>query len=283
MNCFKTIAETKAFLSECKEKDSLFSIGFVPTMGALHQGHISLIEQSKKSCSLTICSIFVNPVQFNNTTDLEKYPRTPAQDLLMLKQAGCDVVFMPEVGEIYPEENKEFFNFNGLDQILEGKFRPGHFQGVAMVVKRFFEIIQPDKAFFGEKDFQQLTLIKHLVKKQKIPVQIIPCETVREADGLAMSSRNSRLSSDQRKNAPVIYQNLLFAKENYKKISISEIKEQVKIKINTTPEMQLEYFEIVDSSSLKVVDELSKQDDNEKIACIALVLGEVRLIDNIKI
>lgn len=283
MRLFNSVNQVQSYLSLCREKDNLLTVGFVPTMGALHLGHISLIEESIKTCSLTVCSIFVNPIQFNNKADLEKYPRTPEADLQLLESKGCDVVFMPGIEDIYPTENKEIFEFNGLDAVLEGKFRPGHFNGVAVVVKRLFEIIQPDMAFFGEKDFQQLTIIKHLVSTQNIPVQIIPCNTIREPDGLAMSSRNIRLNPGQRKNAPVIFQSLQWAKENFQKLSIAEIKEQVKNKIEFTPGMQLEYFEIVDSTNLIPINDASKNTINGRIACIAVFLGEIRLIDNIKI
>ena len=244
MNIFTKVDEIKIFLKKQKEKK--MSIGFVPTMGALHQGHISLIEKCREESDITVCSIFVNPVQFNNKEDFEKYPKTIDKDIDILKKAKCDVLFCPSVNEMYPDgEEIKTFDFDYLDKILEGKFRPGHFNGVAVVVEKFFNIIQPNHAYFGEKDFQQLVIIKEIVKKLNLSVKNISCPIVRETDGLAMSSRNVRLSINDRKKAPIIFQILTEAKRKAKNTSIPQLKEWVFLefeKYSLVPE----YFEIAD-------------------------------------
>lgn len=257
------------------------TIGFVPTMGALHQGHLSLIKEAKLQNDIVVCSIFVNPIQFNNQQDLEKYPIDYESDLKKLENLDCDLVFMPDVEEMYPEPPTQKYDFGFLDKVMEGKFRPGHFNGVATVVHKFFDIIEPDKAYFGEKDFQQLTIIKRLVKDYNIPVEIVPCPIVRESDGLAMSSRNLRLTKEQRIQAPYIYQTLLKAKENYKKFSVIELKNWIKEEINKNSFMKLEYVEIVDMQTLHSVNNYN--DIKNLIICIVVFLGEIRLIDNIKL
>lgn len=279
MKIFHKITEIKDFVISSKDKK--LSVGFVPTMGALHQGHIELIKQSVKENDITICSIFVNPIQFNNTEDLEKYPRTLDADLKMLESANCSAVFNPSVEEMYPNEETTIYELGGLDLPMEGKFRPGHFNGVAVVVKRLFDIVTPHNAYFGEKDFQQLAIIQYLVKSLNIPIEIIPCSIVREVDGLAMSSRNMRLTENERKIAPFIYQALQFAKENYKNFSAKELKEWIENQFSKQNEFKLEYVEIVDSSSLKNV--LNWEDSKHVNICLAAFLGKVRLIDNIKI
>jgi pantoate--beta-alanine ligase len=282
MLTFKTIPDIKNFLADFRntQKDQL--VGFVPTMGALHQGHISLIESSKRIDAITVCSIFVNPAQFNNPADLEKYPRTPEADAAMLEKAGCDVLFIPDEEEMYPEKITANYDFKGLDTVMEGAFRPGHFNGVAIGVNRLFEIVEPDNAYFGEKDFQQLAIIKQLVNQKNIPVTIVPCPIVRESDGLAMSSRNVRLTPEQRKAAPYIYKTLKSASILYKNTKIEMIKKIVADTLNIIPEMKLEYFEVVDSQTLLPVNDDNRTRITEPIACIAVYLGEVRLIDNLK-
>ena len=218
MQLFSKITEIKEFLS-FQKKNSL-KIGFVPTMGALHEGHISLLEKAKKENDICVCSIFVNPIQFNNNEDLKKYPRNIESDILYLKSVGCDVLFLPSEEEMYPEPDKTIYDFNGLDKYMEGTFRPGHFNGVAVVVKKLFDIVEPNKAYFGEKDFQQLSIIKYLTKALELPVTIVPCTTMRENDGLAMSSRNKLLTPEERNIAPIIYQTLNSAKKNYKNYSV---------------------------------------------------------------
>ena len=279
MKIFHKITEIKDFVISSKDKK--LSVGFVPTMGALHQGHIELIKQSVKENDITICSIFVNPIQFNNTEDLEKYPRTLEADIKMLESANCSAVFNPSVEEMYPNEETIIYELGGLDLPMEGKFRPGHFNGVAVVVKRLFDIVTPHKAYFGEKDFQQLAIIQYLVKSLNLPVEIIPCSIVRESDGLAMSSRNMRLTENERKIAPFIYQTLKFAKENYKNYSTKELKVWIEDQFKKQNEFKLEYVEIVDSFSLKKV--INWEDSKHVNICLAAFLGKVRLIDNIKI
>lgn len=282
MLTFKTVPEIKKFLTDFRNTKKNKSVGFVPTMGALHNGHLSLIEASRRNDFLTVCSIFVNPTQFNNPADLEKYPRTPESDAAMLEKTGCDVLFMPDEKEMYPEEIIASFNFKGLDTVMEGAFRPGHFNGVAIAVGRLFEIVEPDRAYFGEKDFQQLAIIKYLVKQKNIPVTIVPCPIIRETDGLAMSSRNVRLTSGQRLNAPFIYKALKNAAEIYVDTKIEVLKKNVEDKINSISEMKLEYFEVVDAHTLEPVNEQNKNQVKEPVACIAVYLGDVRLIDNLK-
>ena len=277
MNIFTKVDEIKIFLKKQKEKK--MSIGFVPTMGALHQGHISLIEKCREESDITVCSIFVNPVQFNNKEDFEKYPKTIDKDIDILKKAKCDVLFCPSVNEMYPDgEEIKTFDFDYLDKILEGKFRPGHFNGVAVVVEKFFNIIQPNHAYFGEKDFQQLVIIKEIVKKLNLSVKNISCPIVRETDGLAMSSRNVRLSINDRKKAPIIFQILTEAKRKAKNTSIPQLKEWVFLefeKYSLVPE----YFEIADRDTLKIINNWAETE--KPIALVAVYLGKIRLIDNL--
>ncbi len=264
-----------------RHRSSGKTIGFVPTMGALHEGHISLVRQSKLENDVTIVSVFVNPTQFNNPEDLKKYPRTEEADGQLLEQAGVEVVFFPTVETIYPEGQKStHFNFQGIENQMEGKFRPGHFDGVATVVQKFFEIVQPDRAYFGEKDFQQLRIIQELVKQKRLPLQIVPVAIMRESDGLAMSSRNTRLSQDMRKEAPNIYQILQKAKVFLEDHSIEETKEFVAEAFSKT-KLKLEYFEIADESTLESV---STNSDSRKIrGFIAVFADDIRLIDNISL
>ena len=281
MKIFTLIQEIKNYINSNKKEGK--TIGFVPTMGALHQGHISLLEKAKKENNITAASIFVNPLQFNNKEDLKKYPRTLETDLEKLNVAGCDVVFNPTADEMYFElrarnqKTDAVIDLEDLDKVMEGVQRPRHFQGVCIVVKKLFEIIEPNKAYFGEKDFQQLAVIKHMVNTLNIPVEIIACPTLREEDGLAMSSRNTLLTPDERKNAPFIYKTLLEAKETQG--TISQIKKWVTDQINSNHFMKLEYFEIVNAETLMPLH--SVNDAKEIRACIAVKMGSVRLIDNI--
>jgi len=257
------------------------SIGFVPTMGALHKGHISLINAAKTENDIVITSIFINPKQFNDKKDLENYPRTIEKDLNILEKAECDYVFVPSVEEIYPENyiEKEF-DMGYLDKIMEGKHRPGHFNGVALIVSRFLDILKPDTAFFGKKDFQQLAIINHIVKKNNYPVQIKSCEIVRESDGLAMSSRNLLLEDKERRIAPYIYYVLNESKKLISEQNVEELIGWVIKRINDTALMRVEYFEIVNSETLAPVAKWEEECD--KIGCIAVKIGKIRLIDNIK-
>ncbi|MCK4569236.1 MAG: pantoate--beta-alanine ligase [Bacteroidales bacterium] len=257
------------------------SIGFVPTMGALHRGHLSLLERSVKENDISICSIFVNPIQFNHKQDLEKYPRSPEEDCKKLDNAGCDIVFAPSAGEMYPEEVKEHYDFGQIERVMEGEHRPGHFNGVAVVVKRLFDICMPHKAYFGEKDFQQLAIIKALVEQQNMSVEIMGCPIIREGDGLAMSSRNVRLSPEERSIAPAIFKTLNQIQQKAGQEPLQETIRKAKAYLNSLPGMKVEYIQITDEQSLMPVE--SWDDANQIRAFIALFLGDVRLIDNLKI
>jgi pantoate--beta-alanine ligase len=246
-------------------------------MGALHAGHIDLVKRSVRENEITACSIFVNPIQFNNKEDLAKYPRTIDDDLRMLEEAGCNLVFVPSVDEMYPEPVTGKYDFGDLEKVMEGAHRPGHFNGVAIVVRKLFEIFQPDRAYFGEKDFQQLRIIQSLVKMEKIPVMIVPCPTVREADGLAMSSRNRRLSDSERAVAPEIYRTLLMAKDLAGSVPVQDVK-LICENILTEKGFVVDYFEFADIAGLQPIHEWN--DSPEVIACVAAFLGTVRLIDN---
>lgn len=277
MKIFNTIADSKTFLQ--KEKLSGRSIGFVPTMGALHQGHLLLLQQSQRENDITVCSIYVNPIQFNNKEDLLKYPRNIQDDIAKLESIGCDVLFAPNDNEMYPTEVTKTYDFDGLDKTMEGQFRPGHFNGVAVVVKLLFEILEPHKAYFGLKDYQQLAIVKKMVEIEKMDVEIIPCEIIRESDGLAMSSRNRRLTEQERLVATAIFQNLKMLRSDFLKLKITDLKSRAIDNINMVEGFTVEYLEIVDAENLMPVTEL--QSDQKLVACVAAFLGKVRLIDNI--
>lgn len=263
-----------------KKTDAGISVGFVPTMGALHKGHISLVECSVKQNALTIVSIFVNPTQFNDKNDLINYPRSLKADFEKLRQTGCDMVFVPDEEEIYPEVETRTFDFGGLDSVMEGKFRPGHFNGVAQVVLRLFEIVKPRRAYFGYKDFQQLVIIRHIVDKYDIPVDIISCPIVREASGLAMSSRNERLTGKEKETASKISQVLFFVRDNYQKFaSVADIRKYIYHQLSEIYKLRVEYFEIVDEVTLQPVTNIKSV--SHVTACIAVWVGQVRLIDNV--
>lgn len=271
----KLLPEIKAVRSEGK------TIGFVPTMGALHAGHISLVEQAKQWCDVVVASIFVNPRQFNNTADLKAYPRMPESDFAILRQAGCSWVYYPQVEDIYPSGNVvETYDLGFLDTIMEGKYRPGHFQGVAAVVKRLFEAVEPDVAFFGEKDYQQIQVVKRMVELEGLPIKIETCPVLREGDGLAMSSRNLRLTAEQRKAAPAIFEALQYCKSVALTKKAPEKARATAIEmINNHPVLATEYLEIVDEESLRPIKNWS---DAERLrAFTAVYAGDVRLIDNI--
>ncbi len=257
------------------------TIGFVPTMGALHQGHISLINYSKEQCDVTVCSIFVNPTQFNNPEDLDKYPKTPENDKLLLEKAGCDFLYTPSVEDIYPEKDNRKFDFGFLDTVLEGVLRPGHFNGVGQVVSILLEHVAPNKAFFGSKDYQQVMVVKELVKQLNMPVEIISCPILREFDGLAMSSRNIRLNDQERIIASLIPKIMLKASIIVKTQGINESKQFVEEITSKITDMKLDYFEVCESSSLVILDFYEKT--TPTILLIALFVGKIRLIDNLVI
>lgn len=277
MNVINTVADLQKWLSQPAIKNK--NVGFVPTMGALHEGHLSLVKQAAEQSDIVVVSIFVNPTQFNNANDLVRYPRDMNTDIDLLNSVKCDVVFAPGIEDVYPQKDTRIFNFGDLENVMEGKYRPGHFNGVAQVVSRLFDIVKPDKAFFGLKDFQQLAVIKEMVNQLKLSVEIIPCNIVREPDGLAMSSRNRRLTDMQRKNAPVIAGTLFDSCNFVPGLSVDEIKNKVIEAINNVNGMKIEYFEIVNGYTLKAVD---NWDNSEYIVgCIAVFAGEIRLIDNV--
>ncbi len=277
MLIFTKIADLKGFLKQIKS--SGHTVGFVPTMGALHNGHISLISISKKACNITVCSIFVNPTQFNDKADLKRYPRMPEKDAAFLENAGCDVLFLPSVEEVYPNGPvTETYDFGYLNTVLEGKYRPGHFNGVAQVVKRLFEIVEPDKAFFGSKDYQQVMIIKALVKQMQSPIEIVNCPILRETDGLAMSSRNALLSEEERRVASLVPKIMQEAKHIALTNGVKRAKDFVSAEILKVPIMKLEYFEIC-NAELKEISEI--EPSIKAVALVAVFVGKIRLIDNL--
>lgn len=277
MKVFKTVGLLQKKLMSI---DKNRSIGFVPTMGALHKGHLSIVKKAKKENELVVVSVFVNPTQFDKADDLKSYPVTVDNDLKLLKEIHCDIVFIPSVEDVYPENvQSSNFDFDGLDKVMEGAFRDGHFDGVGTVVKRLFEIVEPTRAYFGEKDFQQLQVIKKMVEKDNIAVQIVPCEIFRENDGLAMSSRNTRLSEEQREEAPLIHQTLLNVKKLFSERDIKYLKKMVEDIFKSNDILELEYFEIANTSTLLSTN--NKLPNINYRAFIAVFAGKVRLIDNI--
>lgn len=278
MKVFATRKALKTYVQEHFSKDT--SLGFVPTMGALHQGHLSLLQEAQKNNDVTVASIFVNPTQFNNADDLKKYPRTLEKDLKLLEAIGCDVAFTPSVEEIYAENvSSQQFDFDGLEQEMEGKFRSGHFDGVGTIVKALFEIVNPTAAYFGEKDFQQLQIIRKMVEKHHLPVKIVGCPIFREQNGLAMSSRNERLSKEHRNEASIIYDTLLKVKEKLPIQSIESINLWVESRLQEHSLFDLEYFTIADESTLKVPSTISSEKSYR--AFISVYADSVRLIDNL--
>lgn len=258
------------------------TIGFVPTMGALHEGHLSLVEKAKKENDIVVVSIFVNPTQFDNADDLVNYPKTIEKDLALLKDANCDIVFTPTPEEIYADNvQSQSFDFDGLEDQMEGKFRAGHFNGVGTIVARLFEIVKPHKAYFGEKDFQQIQIIRKMTEKRKLTVKIIACPIHREKDGLAMSSRNTRLTEEQRAAAPFIYKTLKKSKIKFGTKNASEVVKWVENEFKNHPLFSLEYFEIADEDMLLPVE--TKNPAKKYRAFIAVFAGKVRLIDNISL
>ena len=277
MEVIHTVKELQFLLNKHKAENK--SIGFVPTMGALHSGHIELVKCSVANNDISVVSIFVNPTQFNDKNDLLKYPRTLEADYKLLEETGNMYVFVPSEKEIYPEPDTRQFGFGKLETVMEGKFRPGHFNGVAQVVSRLLDIVKPDHAYFGEKDFQQLAIVRELVKQLKLNVEIIACPIVREKDGLAMSSRNTRLNENQRKEATFISKVLFESKGKCEKFTIDALKFWVIDNINSHQELKIEYFDIVDGFTLQPIK--NWEETNYPVGCIAVFAGEIRLIDNI--
>jgi pantoate--beta-alanine ligase len=250
-------------------------------MGALHAGHIALVNRATAENEYVVVSIFVNPIQFNNKEDLAKYPRPIDDDIRKLEEVACDLLFFPDVNEMYPEPVVDKYNFGMLDKVLEGKFRPGHFNGVAVVVRKLFDIITPDRAYFGMKDYQQLRIIQTMTSTLNLPVEIVPCPTIREKDGLAMSSRNIRLSKNERAMAPAIFKVLTQIKESMGKMTLTEAEQWGISKLNKYNEMNVDYLSVVDAETLMPVKEWN--DANHLIVCAAVNVGNIRLIDNMLI
>lgn len=277
MNIYKTAEELRSFVTE--ERKQGHRIAFVPTMGALHEGHLSLVRRALKENDCCIVSVFVNPTQFNNPRDLETYPRTLDADSHLLASIGTTVLFVPEVETIYPEPDTRVFHVGAVAEVMEGKYRPGHFNGVMQVVSRLFDLVQPDCAYFGEKDFQQIAVLRAMAREIKSPVEIIACPIVREEDGLARSSRNTLLSEEGRAQAPNIYRILSESRTWSKELSPKEVIERTTQLLDAIPTLRVEYFEIVDADTLQPITRW--EDSPKPHGCITVYCGDVRLIDNI--
>ena len=275
----KTVG-TRSQLREYLDTVDHATLGFVPTMGALHEGHLSLVAQARKECATVAVSIFVNPTQFNDKNDLKNYPRTVEADLALLEKAGADIVFVPSVEEIYPEPDTRVFDFGTIDKVMEGATRPGHFNGVAQVVSRLFDLVKPARAYFGEKDFQQIAVIRAMVAQLALPVEIVPCPIVRGADGLALSSRNTLLDAPHRAAAPEIYAALKAGVEKAAEMTPLEVEQYVTERVESNPLLKVIYFKIVNAVTLQEVTQWSE--NCEKQGCIAVQAGAIRLIDNIR-
>ncbi len=277
MNIYKTAEELRSFVTE--ERKQGHRIAFVPTMGALHEGHLSLVRRALKENDCCIVSVFVNPTQFNNPRDLETYPRTLDADSRLLASIGTTALFAPEVETIYPEPDTRVFHVGAVAEVMEGKYRPGHFNGVMQVVSRLFDLVQPDCAYFGEKDFQQIAVLRAMAREIKSPVEIIACPIVREEDGLARSSRNTLLSEEGRAQAPNIYRILSESRTWSKELSPKEVIERATQLLDAIPTLRVEYFEIVDADTLQPITRW--EDSPKPHGCITVYCGDVRLIDNI--
>jgi pantoate--beta-alanine ligase len=278
MKIVNSIKELRLQLDEDKQKGK--KVGLVPTMGALHAGHISLVKRCVAENDVCVVSIFVNPTQFNNPNDLLTYPRTLDEDCQLLESSGCTYVFAPSVEEMYPEPDNRVFDFGTVAQVMEGARRPGHFNGVAQIVSKLFYAVKPDVSYFGEKDFQQIAVIRAMVKQLGIPVEIVDCPIQRESDGLALSSRNTRLTPEQRQKAPVIARTLKESITFVPEKSVQQVIDYVVSTLNNVPDMSVEYFEIVDGNTLESITNWS--DTTYPVGCITVYCGEVRLIDNVK-
>ncbi|MFD1629651.1 pantoate--beta-alanine ligase [Pseudopedobacter beijingensis] len=275
MKIVDTKAELAVVIGQLRAKG--LSIGLVPTMGALHNGHLSLVKQSRQKADVTVVSIFVNPTQFDNKEDLQNYPRPIDQDILQLEQNGCDVLFMPEVAEMYETGESWDYEVGDLDSKLEGEFRPGHYKGVTQIVYKLFDAVKPDMAFFGQKDYQQYLVINKMVRDFSLPVNLVLCNIVREPDGLAMSSRNVRLNAEERKTSVVLYEALLFIKQHFYEYTFAELQHKAEQLFDTNPLLQLEYIKICD---LNTLEEINTKEAKNLIVLVACYVGNVRLIDN---
>ena len=278
MKVVHTIKDLQAELTALRAQGK--KVGLVPTMGALHAGHASLVKRSVSENGVTVVSVFVNPTQFNDKNDLEKYPRTLDADCRLLEECGADFAFAPSVSEMYPEPDTRQFSYAPLDTVMEGAFRPGHFNGVCQIVSKLFNAVQPDRAYFGEKDFQQLAIIREMVRQLKYNLEIVGCSIVREEDGLALSSRNKRLSAEERENALNISRTLFKSRTFAATHAVSETQKMVEDAIAAAPGLRLEYFEIVDGNTLQKIGDWNET--SYAVGCITVFCGEVRLIDNIK-
>ncbi len=277
MKVINTVRELREALAACDSNN----VGFVPTMGALHAGHCSLVERARRENGTVVVSVFVNPTQFNDKNDLRNYPRTPEEDCRMLERAGADIVFMPAVDEIYPEPDTRTFDFGKIDKVMEGATRPGHFNGVAQVVSRLFAMVEPRRAYFGEKDFQQIAVIKAMVEQLSLPVEIVECPIVRGEDGLALSSRNALLDAEHRAAAPHIYRVMQQCAERSRSMTPAELRTWVAAEIERHPLLKVVYFDAVDAATMQSVE--SWEQSPRIQGCIAVMAGEIRLIDNIRI
>lgn len=278
MKIVHTVKDLQAALATLRAQGK--TVGLVPTMGALHAGHASLVKRCVAENDAAVVSVFVNPTQFNDKNDLAKYPRTLDADCRLLEQCGAAFAFAPSVEEMYPEPDTRQFSYAPLDTVMEGKYRPGHFNGVCQIVSKLFEAVKPDRAYFGEKDFQQLAIIREMVRQLKFPLQIVGCPIVREEDGLALSSRNARLSAEERKQALKISQTLFASRDYAKSHTVAETQKFVEDAIEAAPGLRLEYFELVDGNTLQKI--ANWEDTSYAVGCITVFCGEVRLIDNIK-
>ena len=278
MKIVRTVNELKSAVGALKAEGR--SVGFVPTMGALHDGHISLINRARADNDIVVASVFVNPTQFNNPDDLRTYPRTEEADCARLGDAGVDIAFLPSVEEMYPEPDTRVFKLGPVAEVMEGAMRPGHFNGVAQVVSRLFAMVGPDRAYFGERDFQQIAVIRRMVELEGFDIDIVACPIKREADGLALSSRNVRLTPHQRDIAPNIHRILEESRDYYLVLSVDEVRRKVIDAVNAYPEMEVEYYDIVNADDMQPINEWSQCAD--AVGCITVYLGDVRLIDNIK-
>ncbi len=277
MKVFESVKELRAELDKAEQS----GIGFVPTMGALHAGHRSLVERARRENGTVVVSVFVNPTQFNDKNDLKHYPRTPEADARLLEEAGADFVLMPSVEEIYPQPDSRQFDFGLIDKVMEGATRPGHFNGVAQVVSRLFDIVRPARAYFGEKDFQQIAVIKSMVAQLALPIEIVECAIVRGEDGLALSSRNTLLDAAHRAAAPHIYATLRAAVTQSQEMAPARLKEWVTAEVERNPLLKVIYYQSVDARTMQ---EVAAWDDSPRIqGCIAVQAGDIRLIDNIRI